>query len=114
MSDQHQLRGVLAIAYDGSCPACSALAQYLTVYRIDHVVVIKRDAPALRRALGEANLSAPSDEPFALDWTEARPTVRTGLAMRIAVARAAGVRRGPHLIRLLLAEQRARRARKRI
>lgn len=107
------LQGRLVVAYDGTCAACSKLAQHITIYRLDDVVVAERTSTALLEHLRAHGLSAPADEPYVVTPGGRRaPGVRTGLRMRIAMARALGVRHFVIAVRLLAAEAGARASRR--
>ena len=107
------LKGQLVVAYDGRCAACSGLAQHITVYRLDGVAVAERNSAALHKHLKAHGLNAPPNRPYVVTpGGRRRPAaVRTGLRMRIAMARALGVRHFVVAVRLLTAETRARSSR---
>lgn len=99
----------LVVAYDGGCAACSKLAQHITIYRLDNVVVAERGSAVLHEHLRSLGLQAPVNRPYVVTPAgRRRPAVRAGLRMRVAMARALGVRHFVVAVRLLAAEARAR------
>ncbi len=104
--DPGALKGRLVVAYDGKCAACSGLAQHITIYGLDAIAVAERDSAALHEHLRSHGLNAPGDRPYIVTAT-APPVVRTGLRMRLAMARTLGVRHFLIALRLMAADARA-------
>lgn len=105
--DPDAFKGRLVVAYDGKCAACSTLAQHITMYGLDAITVAERDSAALREYLRSHGLSASGDKPYIVTASQP-PVVRTGLRMRLAMARTLGVRHFLIALRLLAADARTR------